>query len=143
MKKEEQIEAGVVAYLKAEAAGLANVTIVGKTDDVPEEGALIYAEMEFRPIGRGELFTGFVDLGVECAAFGPDSPGDIAAATDLVNDSFPSDQSKIEALADAIAEATDGEVLAHFYHMEPTSPNPGTERRFVRTKRIKIQFEEA
>lgn len=144
MKCEDEITAGIAAFLKAEAAALNPVpcAIIAVGDAVPEVGPRVYVMTSFEPIHRGELFRCMADLTVETPAQGDGAVAAQRAAVAFLAACFPVDQSKRPALTAAVEAATANQVRVNFYHPETVPEDPNGPKLLSRTRRMKIQCEE-
>jgi hypothetical protein len=138
---EEQVLAGLITYLKGRATTLTDpIQVIGLGDDVPAEGPRLHIDRTDTEIVAGGLCYFDIDLLVACPAKQEGGTDDFRAACGFLRRALPArDADERDALAEAIADATDDEITLHFHHHgEPDGEPAPDPHRHQRLQRLRL-----
>jgi hypothetical protein len=138
---EEQIKAGLVAFLKARATTLADpIAVIGLGDPVPNEGPRLHIDRTDIEIVAGGLCYFDLDILIVCPAKQADGDTDFTAACGFLRRALPArDATQRDALRAAVLTATSNAITVQFHHHgEPDGEPPVDPHRHQRLQRLRL-----
>lgn len=141
MINDEEILAGLVAFLKARKTAISSaVEVIGRGDTIPQAGPCLHVSLFVTPVA-GTLHYAEVELIAEVPAMETGAPASLKAATGFIAAALPYDQTQKDALHAAIQAATANTVTVHYYHHASPQPADGDEDTHARRKRLRLAIQ--